>query len=529
MRSIWQSLAWKEWHEHKWKLVAILAVPWGATSLLMIADSDELGHVWAVAQISMYLCIFPFAVFIGVGAAAGERSRRTLPFLQALPLPMWRVALYKVAFGLISLVVPVLISMLLILVGVKCLELMRINSAFSIRMLTQDYTPLIARQNIFVDMAIVESLAAAGLFFWSATSGVNRKDEISAGAWALIAMVAWWVLLISFWGFLLLGNTGVETARMRALGVGTAPGGIFMLGKIAAAKVAYTRGVGVVAAMVACGLLAARYVVRFGCVAESEIRSPHAAILDAKQSKWFAPPRRCGLTAIIWKQVREGGPILLTGLAGTVGIFLVYITLSWNEISEINGKREAIFSVFSVISLAFGFIVALVLGIGVCLYDVSPPLNAFWQSRPIDRDLWFWSKFLSGLSILLMAIYLPIVALACALRPDLSVLENHSDASIFVFPFVHIAIFAAAVMMTCLVRQAVYAAILSVAAVYLGMLVGDVMWHGAGYAGWVPSNEHIWWEPTVTQTAFGLITSFCISTLVAWLAMRYDWGRKSRY
>jgi len=29
--------------------------------------------------------------------------------------------------------------------------------------------------------------------------------------------------------------------------------------------------------------------------------------------------------------------------------------------------------------------------------------------------------------------------------------------------------------------------------------------------------------------AAGFILSFAICTLLAWLAMRYDWGRKSRY
>ena len=65
---------------------------------------------------------------------------------------------------------------------------------------------------------------------------------------------------------------------------------------------------------------------------------------------------------------------------------------------------------------------------------------------------------------------------------------------------------------------------------YLGVLVG-VLPHGtsAALVGWADPNPSIWWEPTVMQVATGLITSFVISTLIAWLAMRYDWGRKSRY
>ena len=36
MRTIWHSLAWKEWHEHKWKLAALTAVLCGVNALLLL-------------------------------------------------------------------------------------------------------------------------------------------------------------------------------------------------------------------------------------------------------------------------------------------------------------------------------------------------------------------------------------------------------------------------------------------------------------------------------------------------------------
>ena len=39
MRTIWQSLAWKEWHEHKWKLVSITAILW-ATAAMSLRETD---------------------------------------------------------------------------------------------------------------------------------------------------------------------------------------------------------------------------------------------------------------------------------------------------------------------------------------------------------------------------------------------------------------------------------------------------------------------------------------------------------
>ena len=96
-------------------------------------------------------------------------------------------------------------------------------------------------------------------------------------------------------------------------------------------------------------------------------------------------------------------------------------------------------------------------------------------------------------------------------------------------PLGQMAIFAAAVMTTCLVRHAVYAAILSLAVVYLGTLAGLGLWFLAGLLHLVPLNAVRWWEPSEAQVAFGMALSFVTSTIIAWLAVRYDWGRKSRY
>src|SRR5215211_3077949 len=70
MRSILHSLAWKEWHEHKWKLVSMVAVLWGTGALAMFEGRRD---AFALAGVVMALCIGPFAFFIGLGAAANER------------------------------------------------------------------------------------------------------------------------------------------------------------------------------------------------------------------------------------------------------------------------------------------------------------------------------------------------------------------------------------------------------------------------------------------------------------------------
>ena len=45
MNSIFYSLAWKEWHEHKWKLAAITAILCGIAALILdlVAKQDAIG------------------------------------------------------------------------------------------------------------------------------------------------------------------------------------------------------------------------------------------------------------------------------------------------------------------------------------------------------------------------------------------------------------------------------------------------------------------------------------------------------
>src|SRR3972149_3351379 len=110
MRSVWHSLAWKEWQEHKWKLASIVAILWGVTALALLMAGQEM---FDLALGLLFLSIVPLAVFVGLGAAANERSSGTLPFLQSLPVPMWRVALSKLLFGLLTIIAPIVLTVLL--------------------------------------------------------------------------------------------------------------------------------------------------------------------------------------------------------------------------------------------------------------------------------------------------------------------------------------------------------------------------------------------------------------------------------
>ena len=522
MRSVWHSLAWKEWHEHKWKLASIVAILWGVTSLALLMAGQEM---FDLALGLLFLSIVPLAVFVGLGAAANERSSGTLLFLQSLPVPMWRVALSKLLFGLLTIFVPIVLTVLLFYLWTLGLDALGVDYRDALRRVAKG-SPLSDTGNWYLDAVIFCAPIAASLLIWSAATGVNRKDEISAGAVALAVMAGWCLLLTLM--FLLFLRT--EAARpddgkgwLAVIGLSTAPGGIGAANDVSDARGDYLM-LSLFTAAITHLALATWYVVRFGRIANVEIRSPQVAVRGAGRHDWLAPPRQSMIAAIAWKQVRESGPIVLTGLAGIVVVVAVFIA---GNALAITGTHVLFGWVYARVAIVFGFFVALVVGIGVCLYDVGPRLNTFWRSRPIHPDLWFWCKYATGLAVLLAVIYVPILLIAAL--GDTSVDDGTNYPEAINIPLGQIAVFAAAVAMTCLVRHAVYAAILSIPMVYLGIMLVWMTIVMARLIGWVERPIGGLWELSDMQVAAGFVMSFVISTLVAWLAVRYDWGYKSRY
>jgi hypothetical protein len=527
MRTIWQSLAWKEWHEHKWKLAALLAVLSGVAVCLLVGRTTD---TLVTLRVTLAMCSVPLAIFIGLNSASGERSRGTLPFLQALPVPMWRVALHKLVFGLITVIAPALLTLLLVYIGYKCLAAMGFDFSDSVRFgARNDAAFSFHFKNWFIDTGVVLSVLAASFYVWAAAGGVNRKDEISAGAIALVVMAVWCIAVtytnhrVTRWGELPDGKVADWAAWSEAMTASTLPGGLLAT---AERSWQYQRDFlvfGVLIAVLMHFVLAIWYILRFGRITNVEVRSPQAVLRCTDQNAWLSPPRTSSVSAISWKQFRESGPILLAGLTGIVGIVGAVYAIAWLE-----GPIPAGFGrLYTGVATVLGFVMSLVIGIGVCFYDVRPQLNTFWRSRPISPDAWFWCKYITGVAVLLATIYVPVLVIAGL--GDTTGHDVLGDTNALVIPLAQIAIFSAAVATTCVFRHAIYAAILSIPVVYIGVLLVWTSLAVANLVGWTDSAPARLLELDELHTAAGLVLSIFISTIAAWLSVRYDWGVKNRY
>ncbi len=509
MRTIWQSLAWKEWHEHKWKLAALVAVLCGVAALTLKGASRD-QFVLDVVRGLLIACIAPLALFIGLTAAAGERSRGTLPFLQALPVPMWRVGLGKFLAGLATLVAAVVVTLVLFYLG--CLGLEPFGKDY-----LAEFSPNTSAVAWFLKTALLVVAIAAGLYIWAAAAGVNRRDEVSAGAVVAAVLVGMWCLLFLVAYYIDLVSSKDPGRVAQALGFGVVPLGFLPAIDLAGKDIVAMWLNIAVAAVVHLGL-AGWYVRRFGRIANREVTSPRPAAREAGRLDWLAPPRRSPVVAIAWAQFRASLPLVLGGLVCIVGIIVVAVGLhrgqfaSWQRFAEL---------VLGVSGVCGGFL-ALVFGVATFFYDVEPRANEFWRSRPIGASQWFWVKFATSLAMFAATVYLLPAVVALASHSSLG-LPTSRDA-VLIVP-IHLAVFAATMAMMCLVRQAIYAVILGIATVYLWVLA--CLWlmllvaRLVGWQDWIGARLEDMGTNTVVVA---LLVSVVLSALVGWLAVRRNWG-----
>jgi hypothetical protein len=510
MKTIWSSLIWKEWHEHKWKLAAIAAVICGATTVSLFAgDGDEFGLAFAM----MLFCTIPLSIFVGLSSAASERSRSTMPYLQSLPAPTRQVTAVKLGWGLVTVVVPVLLACGILFFLRIAFDLLGVKYRSPDAIIGLQAGPF-QTGSYFLDAAFIGAIIAASAYIWAAATGVNRKDEVSAGAVALSCIIGWSAAVI-----LLLYNLGDLDRGLNALsaaGFSVIPGGVTMLlGQGAPVSFGLlVLGFGVAAAVHVA--LAAFYVIRFGRTTEREVTSPRVARKIARSDEWLRPPMKTPLQALVWKQLRESVPIVLAGLAVIVGTALVGYAMNTSEMTTF---AEAYFQM----TIVLGCVVALVAGIGVALQDVGPQLSTFWRSRPINPSLWFVAKCVTGLGVVLMAIYLPlfIIYVVRDVSPDWELLS--------VVPLLHTAVYAAAVSLTCIVRHAVYAAVLSIGLVVAMSATGALSWRLAKWAGWVSESYRSYEAVALFSIVAAFVFCILTCTILGWLAMKNDWGWKARY
>ena len=501
LRSVWRSLLWKEWHEHKWKLASltalVVAVPtiigfWGVDSYLLMA---------AMTVTACY-CLLA-GTFVGMSTAGSEAGRGTLPFLQSLPVPMWKPGTVKLLIALATVVLP-----LFALLVVFCVwwTFAWFGGTLSL------YEPWELQvpgpwgiQNRLAGTTLSGVIGVSSLLLWMATAGMNRSDEIRSGAIGFLVVCFVWFVLA----------TGLELAVRRELTslkyglevlCAAAPGGAAFVGRDTRPLEHLGWWPHLFAALLGHTWLLNLYLRRFGKVVPgTSRRTDEASPQRAGGYQHLAPPMRSQLTAVAWKQMRETGPLALLAVLGV----LVATAAVW--MADFRSKTaDELGNVLGGITMSVCFFVTLVTGIGVFLEDSKPRVEDFWRSRPVNHSLWFSVKFLVGALILALSFGLLMLLALWLTDGDLLRSENNPGAAVAFVILLFVLIYTLAMATFCALRQPLYAAVLTIGlllgGMFLAQLAFDYFEISSGKAGWAL-----------------LLFSQIAATTLAWQAVKRNW------
>jgi ABC-type transport system involved in multi-copper enzyme maturation permease subunit len=500
---------WKEWREQRWIAVLLVSV---LVAILL------LGLMWGVASAIGAVTIALFAMpavgmFLAMHIAAREQSAGTIQFLQALPATGAKPAAAKLLLACAAITAPIAAVVALAAVVAWQVDLKAIEEGIG--------WPNFGTTRGLVGWYATTLLAPSlSLLIWMAAIGVNRSDEVRAGAIGFLGISGVWLVLGSI-GYLCEQIYGNNAPMPLWLGVllAAAPGGI-------AASIAETSEftLMILAALVSHAALAGWYIARFGRVAAGkshEIPALAAAAKPQQDCSWLAPPRCSPLAAIVWKQTRESAPLAALGAGSIVALSLA---IAWIARNSEDGQSpssfgELVYGIWMIV----GFGVSIVAGIGVFMDDVQPGISGFWRSRPINVDQWFAVKYLSGLVVTLFS----LAAGALVLWAGMAMIHGRdaflpnargwSAAVMFgVGLLVQFGLFSAATAGMTLLRQPIYAAVTAIAAAMLALMgtIITVEW----LAGWQAFPDWILYA----VNAVGAL----VAVVLSWQAVRNDWGWK---
>ena len=495
MNTIWSSLLWKEWREHRWK-IALLAA--GALLLMpapWMKDTTWHSAIDVIGPLLMLL-IPLMAMFLGASIAAGEQSQRTIGFLQALPVTIRRPAMAKLFLALVAVWTPCLL-----IAGITLLW--RRNESVAI-----DVPPAWALVGV--------GFVATSLLIWMAAVGVNRSDEVRAAAIGLLAILSYWAVL----GFFI-SPPDMSSPLWSRLAFAAGPAGISTVlmeleNQSRETEMTYSPVWPlIVAALLSNGAMLAWYVARFGRIAAGR-RQAIEPVPAIKAPTWLAPPRRSPWSAILWKQMRETLPLAALGAAAILSIAGV---IAATAINQADGQPwEKFAHIAGAVWIMTGFFVSIVAGVGLLMDDLRPGLHAFWRSRPIDPDQWFGVKFVASLLMTIVTLAVPPAVIYGVVVQSLgweradSVLDLETTWSVFGYSLLaQTGAFCLAAAMMALVRQPVMAALITI-------LTAVTM--AAAFS--MLSQKYGGPTPPMSAALVGLLT--LAAAFVAWLAVRNDWG-----
>ncbi|HEV3342183.1 MAG TPA: hypothetical protein VG125_17580, partial [Pirellulales bacterium] len=349
MTAIWLQIAWKEWCEQVWKMIAVAAIALSVEGYLLV---NYPGDNWPALMASW--CLLPGAVFIAMGVAAGERTAGGLEFLRSLPVALWKWAVARLLAGAVALLLP--------LAAIVLLQLMA-------------GSPKKVDGPALSQVVPVAALFCLSVYLWTVAVGVDRSSELRAGVAAVCLFVGWSALALAV--FSLVTFFAPSLWRLYDIVILFGPLGASRLMEPGPTERHFAPWQIYLPQLLVLTGTALWSVRRYGRLSASDNGSPAATSPDRAAPTALRPCRRSPLAAMIWKEYRESRPVCLAGLAIVAALVLpTMVGLAWDQGSQV--FAEATVTIF-----LLGAIMAMVLGLGGHAGDLESGVWQFWRSRPI--------------------------------------------------------------------------------------------------------------------------------------------------
>ena len=476
-----RNLLYKEIREASGRaaILTIIAVIVGTITVLKLRE-DPIGF----SAIMVFLVTAAGALFLGMAAAAGEQGRGTYNWMIGLPIARRSLAMSKLLIGLASVC---LLPCVMVAVIAFWIYLLGLNKE---QPYTYRYNGSVATW--FIGMLALNIAMGWSVFAWTVALGSRRRTEINAGLACAAAILGWTMLAaLCMTALSVLSNTFTlmfHPSEASAILFGPPFYGVlFGMDPLERARAA-PELIGVGANIVTTAVLLGWAACRYGRPLKQSASNAHR-ITPRQTAIKIRPALRSPVRALIWqtwRQCRLAVGVCLTILMGMV--ILEYQSLIYNI--SINNYptwselfREAAHTWNNGLS-AFGLLFTVFIGIAIFSPDLRPGINTFWQSRPISNGRWFWVKFFTGATLLVVLFHLPPVifkylnyqlAHLVYFHPQGIGIAQSFKTVLYEFVFsinrwdrdaqllmIHLHCYAITAMVICLVRQPIYSAILAI-------------------------------------------------------------------
>ena len=367
-------------------LAALTAIVFLTLFLICFSFRNNFVEVFSIVTTSFSCYAFMATFFIAMSVAGGESSRGTMPFLQSMPVPMWQAAAAKLLLAALTLVVPLLLVMAFIylpfLLGAGENESVQQAIAWDHRHTGHPW----GIEDWFTSRLVGTVLGTLSMLLWLAAVGVNRSDEIRAGAVGFLTVAVIWMCVACLFHFAEKNELPDFEEGLR-VAMASAPGGPGFAASKADNRLPY-----VLTALVGHALVGAWFLGRFGRVKHKPKRGGSGQS-TAELGYALGRPMRSQLSATAWKQMRETGPLALVALTATVGFAtLVYFSADTDNI------REGYGILIMGIGAYMTFFVVIVAGIGLYLEELKPGLNNFLAVAADRIESLVWRQICCGLA-----------------------------------------------------------------------------------------------------------------------------------